>query len=849
MRLMKFLLPALAFMLSAVCAYAAPPDPPTGVNARAGDHQVLVRWTAPINTSGFLVSSYTVTASPGGATCISNTGSPVVASCTVTGLTNDTPYTFSVTATTVDGISTASAPSDAVTPLNGTENVNFIGANGSVKYSASTVGAVGGYADTTAWPGTIYNTGGAVLNTVYSAANVNANVTPTNCTSSWVWWQILCDLALPDTSKDPHLFVYQSNTNAGYTINTNSNPLTRGFVIIDLGAVKNFTTLRIFQMFSDGKVTDVAMSVSSNTGDTWPAESDSSWTAVVPRSPIGAGFGTATSPSYKSCPSVYDFSARSGRYIRLDFWNAGQFGSPNWIETAGAKLFFENTLVPSESSCPPEPPTNASATAGNATATVYWTPPAGSITSYSLQYSTNNGSSWSTATTVPASVPGTATSAQVTGLNNGTSYVFRARASNGVGTSPYSTQTAPVTPTGSALNPPTTVTATGGNASATVSWTASAGATSYLVTGSPSGSCSATAPSVSCLVTGLTNGLTYIFTVVASDGSVTSPVSAQSNSVTLAVPSYAITETASPVTDGMVNCTPNPVTHSNNSICTATPNTGYHVSGWGGTCGGTPSGTGNTNFTTNAVTTDCTVTVGFALDSYTVTATASPSAGGTASCTPNPANHGASSTCTANPNTGYTFANWSGDCAGQGASCTLNNITTAKSSTANFQSATVSQSNIPTRMNGATANLEVTGCSTIDTAVFIDAPAGAPTGTTFPFGLLDFTLTGCTGMASVSVTYSQNLPSGAVYYKHQNGSYAIYPASLGANSVTFTLTDGGAGDADGTVNGSIHDPSGIGVTAALSAPTAIPTLSEWGMILLSSLLALGALFTLRRQNR
>ena len=32
-------------------------------------------------------------------------------------------------------------------------------------------------------------------------------------------------------------------------------------------------------------------------------------------------------------------------------------------------------------------------------------------------------------------------------------------------------------------------------------------------------------------------------------------------------------------------------------------------------------------------------------------------------------------------------------------------------------------------------------------------------------------------------------------------------------------------------------------------PTAIPTLSEWGMILLSSLLALGAIFTLRRKRQ
>jgi hypothetical protein len=38
-------------------------------------------------------------------------------------------------------------------------------------------------------------------------------------------------------------------------------------------------------------------------------------------------------------------------------------------------------------------------------------------------------------------------------------------------------------------------------------------------------------------------------------------------------------------------------------------------------------------------------------------------------------------------------------------------------------------------------------------------------------------------------------------------------------------------------------------TAGAAAPTSIPTLSEWGMILLSSLLALGTIFTLRRKRQ
>ena len=56
------------------------------------------------------------------------------------------------------------------------------------------------------------------------------------------------------------------------------------------------------------------------------------------------------------------------------------------------------------------------------------------------------------------------------------------------------------------------------------------------------------------------------------------------------------------------------------------------------------------------------------------------------SCAPNPVNHDSSSTCTETPATGYTFANWSGDCSGT--ICTLSNVTSAKSVTANFTSNT-----------------------------------------------------------------------------------------------------------------------------------------------------------------
>ena len=59
-------------------------------------------------------------------------------------------------------------------------------------------------------------------------------------------------------------------------------------------------------------------------------------------------------------------------------------------------------------------------------------------------------------------------------------------------------------------------------------------------------------------------------------------------------------------------------------------------------------------------------------ESFTVSANAG--AGGSASCTPNPVTSGGSSTCTATPDSGYEFDSWSGDCAGQGSTCSLTGI-------------------------------------------------------------------------------------------------------------------------------------------------------------------------------
>ena len=127
------------FVATIIATPAAVPSSPTSVVAASGDAQLAVTWVAPASTGGSPITNYLVKYSSDGGVSwtrfFPSSGLPITAlACTVTGLTNGTPYVIKVIAQNAVGISPPSANSVPATPS-------------AVPSSPTSVVAVGGNAE------------------------------------------------------------------------------------------------------------------------------------------------------------------------------------------------------------------------------------------------------------------------------------------------------------------------------------------------------------------------------------------------------------------------------------------------------------------------------------------------------------------------------------------------------------------------------------------------------------------------------------------------------------------------------------------------------------------------------
>ena len=300
----------------------------------------------------------------------------------------------------------------------------------------------------------------------------------------------------------------------------------------------------------------------TNAAGTGPASSPSA--AVTPRTVPGAPTGVSATAGSGQASVVWTAPASNGGAVITSYTATSSPGGFTCTTsglgctvvglTNGTAYTFTVTaknvagtgpasspsaaVTPTAAATVPGAPTGVSGTPGNGTVTVAWSAPASNggspITGYSAM--ANNGASCFTA----------GTTCTVNGLTNGIAYTFTVTATNVVGTGPASSPSAAVTPR-TVPGAPTLSSATAGNSSVALAWTAPAsngGATitGYRATASPGGAVCTTTGGLGCTVVGLTNGTSYTFTVSATNAAGTGPAS---NSLS-ATPTAAATVPGAP---------------------------------------------------------------------------------------------------------------------------------------------------------------------------------------------------------------------------------------------------------------------------------------------------------------
>jgi hypothetical protein len=549
----------IASAASAAVTPKGVPGAPAGVTAAAGDEEASVSFTAP-SANGSAIISYTVTASPGGKTATGST-SPI----TVTGLTNGTAYTFTVTAANIVGTGAPSAASSAVTPASvpgAPTGVTATSGNEEAVVSFTAPASSGGSAITsytvTANPGGITASGagspitvtGLTNGTAYTftvtatngvgtglASAASTAVTPatvpgvpTGITAAPGDGEATVSFTAPASNGGSAITIYTITASPGGKTATGSGSpitvtgLTNGtaytFTVAATNGVGTGTASAASTAVTPASVPGAPTGVTATAGD---GQATVSFTA-----PASNGGSAITSFTVTSNPGGITVSGSGSPLTVTGLINGVKYTftvtATNLIGT-GADSDASAEVKPTGA---PGAPTGVTATAGDGQAEVSFTAPANDGGSAIISYTV-------TANPGGKTVTGNGSPLTVTGLTNGTAYTFTVTATNAAGTGTASAASLSITPA-VVPNAPTGVTAVSGDGQATVSFIppASNGGsaiTSYTVTANPGGK-TVTGSGSPLTVTGLANGTAYTFTVTATNGVGTGTASTASAAVT-----------------------------------------------------------------------------------------------------------------------------------------------------------------------------------------------------------------------------------------------------------------------------------------------------------------------------
>jgi hypothetical protein len=212
-----------------------------------------VSWSAPASDGGSTIIGYTVSSSPPSSGC--TTTGPL--SCTVTGLTNGTSYTFTVVATNGAGPGLASTASPAVTPA-------------TVPTQPTGVGATAGNASAAvSWTAPADNGGSAITGYTVTASGGGSQA------CGWTTGALTCNV-IGLTNGTAYTFTVVATNGAGPSLpSTASSPVT--------------------PMTVPGKLTAVFATAGNGSAVVaWTAPSSNGGSAIT-------GYTVTSSPGSKTC--------------------------------------------------------------------------------------------------------------------------------------------------------------------------------------------------------------------------------------------------------------------------------------------------------------------------------------------------------------------------------------------------------------------------------------------------------------------------------------------------------------------------------------------------------------------
>jgi len=463
---------------------AAPDLPIIGTATKTGTTTATVAFAAPLNNGGQTITSYTATSSPGNI-AVSGSTSPI----TVTGLSPNTAYTFTVTATNVDGTSGPSSPSNSITTDSAAPDAPTIGT--ATKTGTSTA-SLTFFAPT--------SDGGRAI-TGYTATSLPGSITATG------------------TSSPLNFTGLSSGTQYTFTV-TATNPIGTS----SPSAASNAVTTDYVNPNAPGAPT---IGTATKTGST---------TATVAYTAPGSNGGFAiTSYTAISTPGAITGSvsqAGSGTIIVTGL-TPGQDYTFTVLATnsqgSGVNSSSSNQIT-TDAAAPSAPIVGTATKLSSTTASLSFSPPLA-----------NNGAAVTgyTVTSTPGGITATGSSSPITitGLTPATAYTFAVTATNSAGTSAASSASNQITSDATVPGAPTIGSAVKlSSVSARVAFTAPASTggasiSSYTVTSTP-GNIVATGSASPITINGLTPATAYTFKVVATNFVGDGAQSAASNSVT-----------------------------------------------------------------------------------------------------------------------------------------------------------------------------------------------------------------------------------------------------------------------------------------------------------------------------